>query len=129
MALDLIIAIGGQCRALRPFDLRYAVRYFSRAQKAAVASALEDPCLNMVRCFLLMAFYMLGACRRNAAFMYVGIAAQASSALGLHVTEQYRNFTVTERSVRYVFITRLCFRQQYVRLPRLMVWFFLAYVR
>ncbi|KAJ9617811.1 uncharacterized protein PV06_06239 [Exophiala oligosperma] len=100
VALDLIIAIGGQCRALRPFDLRYAVRYFSRAQKAAVASALEDPCLNMVRCFLLMAFYMLGACRRNAAFMYVGIAAQASSALGLHVTEQYRNFTVTERSVR-----------------------------
>ncbi|KIW17522.1 hypothetical protein PV08_04716 [Exophiala spinifera] len=100
VALDLVVAIGGQCRALGPHDLRYAVRCFSRAQKAAMASALEDPCLDMVRCFLLMAFYMLGACRRNAAFMYVGIAAQASSALGLHVTEEYRHFTVAERSVR-----------------------------
>jgi hypothetical protein len=101
-ALDVIIAIGGQCRAQSTYDLLYAVRCFSRAQKVATASALEDPCLDMVRCFLLMAFYMLGACRRNAAFMYLGIASQASSALGLHVTEQYRHFRVPERSIRYV---------------------------
>ncbi|KAK5461229.1 hypothetical protein LTS15_003292 [Exophiala xenobiotica] len=99
-ALDVMIAIGGQCRAQSTYDLRYAVRCFSRAQKVATASALEDPCLDMVRCFLLMAFYMLGACRRNAAFMYLGIASQASSALGLHVTEQYRHFRVPERITR-----------------------------
>jgi hypothetical protein len=54
----------------------------------------------MVRCFLLMTFYMLGACRRNAAFMYLGIANQASSALGLHVTEQYRHFDLDEKILR-----------------------------
>lgn len=100
-ALDLVIAIGGQCRAAGPLDLRYAVRYFSRAQKRALAGGLEDPCLDMVRCFLLMTFYMLGACRRNAAFLYLGIASQASSALGLHVTEQYRHFSMKDQSVRY----------------------------
>lgn len=61
---------------------------------------LEDPCLDMVRCFLLMAFYMLGACRRNAAFMYIGVAAKAASALGLHVTEQYHHFAPAIQSVR-----------------------------
>lgn len=99
-ALDLVIAIGGQCRASNPLDLRYAVRYFSRAQKAALAGGLEDPCLDMVRCFLLMTFYMLGACRRNAAFLYLGVASQASSALGLHVTEQYRHFSMRDQSLR-----------------------------
>ncbi|KAH0842483.1 putative Fungal specific transcription factor [Fonsecaea pedrosoi] len=99
-ALDLIVAIGAQCRAADQSDRQYAVRLFSRAQKMALASGLEDPCLDMVRCFLLMTFYMLGACRRNAAFMYMGIASQAASALGLHVTEQYRHFNVSDQNVR-----------------------------
>ncbi|OAP56024.1 hypothetical protein AYL99_10176 [Fonsecaea erecta] len=99
-ALDLIIAIGAQCRAADQYDRQYAVRLFSRAQKTALAGGLEDPCLDMVRCFLLMTFYMLGACRRNAAFMYMGIASQAASALGLHVTEQYRHFSASDQSVR-----------------------------
>ncbi|EXJ53745.1 uncharacterized protein A1O5_12994 [Cladophialophora psammophila CBS 110553] len=99
-ALDLIVAIGAQCRAADQFDRQYAVRLFSRAQKTALAGGLEDPCLDMVRCFLLMTFYMLGACRRNAAFMYMGIASQAASALGLHVTEQYRHFNASDQSVR-----------------------------
>jgi len=102
IAFDLIVAIGGQCRASSPTDLRYAVRCFTRAQKAALAGMLEDPCLDMVRCFLLMAFYMLGACRRNAAFMYLGVASKAASALGLHVTEQYRHFPTQVQSIRSV---------------------------
>ena len=61
---------------------------------------LEDPSIDMVRCFLLMTFYMLGACRRNAAFMYLGVASQASSALGLHVTEEYRHFDAEIQIVR-----------------------------
>ncbi|KAK5178165.1 hypothetical protein LTR44_009471 [Exophiala sp. CCFEE 6388] len=99
-ALDLTLALGGQCRASGPGDLRYASKCFMRAQKATLAGYLEDPCLNMARCFLLMAFYMLGACRRNSAFMYLGIASQASSALGLHVTEQYRHFNQHDQSIR-----------------------------
>lgn len=51
-----------------------------------------------------MAFYMLGACRRNAAFMYIGVASKAASALGLHVTDQYRHFSTQVQSVRYLFV-------------------------
>lgn len=63
--------------------------YFRRAQKQAFASMLEDPQVDMVRAFLLMAFYMLGQCRRNTAFMYLGIAARAAVALGLHSRDSY----------------------------------------
>ncbi|EXJ65517.1 hypothetical protein A1O7_01858 [Cladophialophora yegresii CBS 114405] len=99
-ALDLMVSIGAQCRASDALDHRYASTLFSRAQKAVLGDGLEDPSIDMVRCFLLMTFYMLGACRRNAAFMYLGIASQASSALGLHVTEQYRHFSVGDQNVR-----------------------------
>lgn len=40
--------------------------------------------MDLVRVFVLMSFYMLGACRRNAAFMYLGVASRAAVALGLH---------------------------------------------
>lgn len=99
-SFELIIAIGGQCRAADSLDHRYAVRYFSRAQRAALVGRLEDPCLDMVRCYLLMTFYMLGACRRNAAFLYLGVASQASSVLGLHDTEQYHHFSLDEQKKR-----------------------------
>jgi hypothetical protein len=99
-ALDLMVSIGAQCRAADAVDHRYASTLFSRAQKSVMGDGLEDPSIDMVRCFLLMTFYMLGACRRNAAFMYLGIASQASSALGLHVTEQYRHFSVEDQIVR-----------------------------
>ncbi|KAJ9606220.1 hypothetical protein H2200_009181 [Cladophialophora chaetospira] len=100
VALDLIVSIGAQCRAESPLDHRYSTTLFSRAQKALMADGVEDPGIDLIRCFLLMTWYKLGACRRNAAFMYLGIASQASSALGLHVTEQHRLFNVEDQIVR-----------------------------
>ncbi|KAJ5102415.1 hypothetical protein NUU61_004637 [Penicillium alfredii] len=58
--------------------------FFARGQSRTFANLLEDPSMDLVRVFLLMAFYMLGSCRRNAAFMYLGVAARAAVALGLH---------------------------------------------
>lgn len=69
---------------------------------------LEDPNINIVRVFLLMAYYMLGSCRRNSAFMYLGIASRAAVSLGLHSKDSYENMTSVHRNNRYVeFITRL----------------------
>ena len=92
----LILAIGAQCRGSTPSDLKYAAAFLSRGQDLAFQDMLRDPSLDMVRDFLLMAFYMLGACHRNAAFMYLGVAAKAASALGLHRPEQYRNMSPDE---------------------------------
>ncbi|KAF2757414.1 hypothetical protein EJ05DRAFT_453212 [Pseudovirgaria hyperparasitica] len=86
----MVLAIGGQCRGIYPNDTKFAAHYFYKAQQFAFEGFLCDPSLNMIKLFLLMAFYMLGACRRNAAFMYLGVASKAANALGLHRKDQYR---------------------------------------
>ncbi|KAM6485264.1 hypothetical protein HDV62DRAFT_354524 [Trichoderma sp. SZMC 28011] len=87
-AIDLVIAIGAQCKS--PMDAQQiGPAYFRQAQQRAFAGMLEDPNIDMVRAFLLMAFYMLGHCRRNTAFMYLGIASRAAVALGMHSPHSY----------------------------------------
>ncbi|RGP80775.1 hypothetical protein FLONG3_1116 [Fusarium longipes] len=87
-SLDLVVAIGAQCESLSS-SRTIGQAYFRQARCQAFVGFLEDPDLDMVRTFLLMAFYMLGECRRNAAFMYLGVAAKAALALGLHCRESY----------------------------------------
>lgn len=101
-SLNMMLAIGSQCRAQSPFDEFNATRSFTCAQKWAFEGFLCDPSLDMVRVFLLMAFYMLGACHRNAAFMYLGIASKAACALGLHRKGQDKGLTHSECLARCV---------------------------
>ncbi|KAJ5352765.1 hypothetical protein N7452_001739, partial [Penicillium brevicompactum] len=82
--VDLMVAIGAQSRPNDPESLQTERFYFARGQQRAFANFLEDPSMDVVRVFVLMSFYMLGACRRNAAFMYLGVASRAAVALGLH---------------------------------------------
>jgi hypothetical protein len=82
--LDLKIAIGAQSCPNDPKTVQIERFYFARGQCRTFANMLEDPSLDLVRVFLLMSFYMLGACRRNTAFMYLGVASRAAVALGLH---------------------------------------------
>ncbi|KAF4781405.1 hypothetical protein HER10_EVM0011371 [Colletotrichum scovillei] len=80
---DMVMAIGAQCSSA-PEAQDHSFTFFRKAQKQAFSGLLEDPDLDMVRLFLLMAFYMLGNCRRNTAYMYISIAVRAALALGLH---------------------------------------------
>lgn len=98
--LYLVIAIGGQCRGSCHLDLQYAAHYFAKGQAIAFEGMLKDPSITMVRIFLLMTFYMLGACHRNAAYMYLGVASKAAAALGLHVAKQYEGLSDDEYIVR-----------------------------
>lgn len=99
-SLHLMIAIGAQCRGRVEVDLSRAVKHFCIARKTALAGMLEDPTVSVVRIFLLMAFYMLGACRRNSAFMYIGIASKAADIIGLHLSAHIKHLSVTERGIR-----------------------------
>ncbi|KAE8320305.1 hypothetical protein BDV41DRAFT_559749 [Aspergillus transmontanensis] len=99
-AVYMMIAIGAQCQGRTQEDLICAARYFCQARKMVFGGFLEDPTVYMARDFLLMAFYMFGACRRNAAFMYIGVAARASIVLGLHVSGQYRQMPAEDRARR-----------------------------
>lgn len=100
ICLYMMIAIGAQCRG-QPTDSPKAFRYFSEARKLSFQGFLTDLTLNMARAFVLMAFYMFGACRRNAAFMYLGIATKAASVLGLHMSDQFQSLSEEERDLRY----------------------------
>jgi hypothetical protein len=80
-----MIAIGAQSCPDEPENVQIERFFVERGQRRAFANMLEDPSLDLVRVFLLLSFYMFGACRRNAAFMYLGVASRAAVALGLHV--------------------------------------------
>lgn len=87
-SLDLVVAIGAQCKPNE--DSQNIGRAFFRgAQRQALSEMIQDPDLDMVRTYLLMAFYMLGECRRNTAYMYLSVAARAAIALGLHSPSSY----------------------------------------
>ncbi|KAK9792786.1 putative Zn(2)-C6 fungal-type domain-containing protein [Seiridium cardinale] len=95
-----MIAIGAQCRGRDDDERVTAARYFSKARQLAFESMLQDPTTNMARAFLLMAFFMFGACRRNTAFMFIGVASKAAVVLGLHVSGQYKYLSPEERDMR-----------------------------
>ena len=98
--IHAIIAIGAQCRANGLSDLQCERFHLAKAQKAAFEHMLEHPSIEMVRVFLLLAFYLFGACRRNGAFMYIGVAARAAHCLGLHQDESYKELSESEKLSR-----------------------------
>ncbi|KAF1842938.1 uncharacterized protein K460DRAFT_340538 [Cucurbitaria berberidis CBS 394.84] len=104
---DLVIAIGAQCQSLASSQ-NAGERYFRRAQLAAFSTMLEDPSIDMVRTFLLMSFYMLGQCRRNKAFMYLGIATRAATSTGLHNSGSYSGTCNLETHLRAQVWMSLC---------------------
>lgn len=99
-----MIAIGFQVRGRSKDDLVRASKYFTHGRKLAFEKMLEDATVNLVRAFILLAFYMFGACRRNSAFMYLGVAAKSADILGLHAAAQNKRMTKTERDSRFVHI-------------------------
>ncbi|KAG5927096.1 hypothetical protein E4U53_002927 [Claviceps sorghi] len=103
----MVVAIGAQCKsASSAQDIGRS--YFRQAQSNAFVDMLEDPDIDVVRLFVLMAFYLLGECRRNTAFMYLGIATRAAVALGLHSRESYQDLHAAAQSLRLRVWFSLC---------------------
>ncbi|GKZ35532.1 hypothetical protein AbraIFM66950_006194 [Aspergillus brasiliensis] len=87
-AICVALAIGAQVRG-SDGDSLIANDYFRRARQVAFTDMLMGQNIGTVRLFLLMTFYMLGACHRNAASMFLGVAARAAVILELHTPEGY----------------------------------------
>ncbi|KAJ0415190.1 hypothetical protein BJY00DRAFT_293847 [Aspergillus carlsbadensis] len=104
---DIMIAIGAQSSKNDSAITRVERYFFTRAQQCAFAGMLENPSFDLIRLFILMAFYMMGACRRNAAFMYLGVAARAAAALGLHLTD-FASLELDEQQKRMRVWMSLC---------------------
>ena len=79
----LTLAIGAQ---VCPQDRdNLADDLFAYGRRLTVEHLMEEPSLPTVHAYNLITMYMLGACRRNGAFMQLGTSVRAAYALGLHV--------------------------------------------
>lgn len=77
-----------------------AEMFLARGRELVAASFMDDPSVMTIQSYALITFYMLSACRRNGAFMLLGIAVRAAYALGLHRGDISRLFERKERETR-----------------------------
>jgi Fungal specific transcription factor domain/Fungal Zn(2)-Cys(6) binuclear cluster domain len=95
----LVLAIGAQVQLDSGIE-DAAERYFNHGRKLVMASLLEEPSTLTIQASCLICFYLLTACRRNAAFMLFGVASRAAYALGLHRSDITKLFEFRERRTR-----------------------------
>jgi len=94
----LVLAIGARNRSTDDDDL--SERFFSRGRGLAISSFMDDPSVLTVQSYVLITFFLLSSCRRNGAFMLLGIAIRAAYALGLHRSDISALFESRERRTR-----------------------------
>lgn len=94
----LILSIGAQTCPEDKDEL--AERYFNYGRFLTASSVMDDPSLSTVGAYVLITMYLLGASRRNAAFMYLGIAVRAAYALGIHRGDIGSLFSPAEYTTR-----------------------------
>ena len=78
----LILAIGAQTSP--GHQDKFAETIFTYGRYLTARDCMEDASLLTVQSYALITMYLLGASRRNAAFMHLGIAVRAAYAIGLH---------------------------------------------
>ncbi|KAF4982272.1 hypothetical protein FZEAL_2058 [Fusarium zealandicum] len=78
----LVLAIGAQTGPEDKDEL--AETLFNYGRYLTVETLMEDPGIITIQAFCLIAMYLLGGSRRNAAFMYLGMGVRAAYAIGLH---------------------------------------------
>lgn len=93
----LVLAIGAQ---VTDIDQTTAEKYFLSGRQLAFAAFTETPSISTIQSYILITMYMLGACRRNGAFMNMGIALRAAYAVGIHRKEANALFCTRERRAR-----------------------------
>ncbi|CAG8079888.1 unnamed protein product [Penicillium olsonii] len=93
----LVLAIGAQVSSI---DQSVAEQYFGSGRQLAFSAFQETPSIHTIQSYILVSMYMLGACRRNGAFMNLGIALRAAYAVGIHRKDANALFCGRERRAR-----------------------------
>ncbi|KAL4944327.1 hypothetical protein BDV06DRAFT_210334 [Aspergillus oleicola] len=93
----LVLAIGAQ---VSDTNQTQAEQYFVSGRQLAFSAFTETPSLYTIQSYVIISMYMLGACRRNGAFMNLGIALRAAYAVGIHRKDANSLFTARERRAR-----------------------------
>lgn len=94
----LVLAIGAQTV---PEDLdELAERLFNYGRFLTMSGVMEDISIVTAQANILITTYLLGASRRNAAFVYLGSAVRTAHVLGLHRSDVNAFFGQAEYAVR-----------------------------
>ena len=93
----LVMAIGAQTSDINQTS---AEQYFVSGRQLAFSAFTETPSIYTIQSYVLISMYMLGACRRNGAFMNLGIALRAAYAVGIHRRDANALFCARERRAR-----------------------------
>ncbi|KAJ5520660.1 hypothetical protein N7463_001113 [Penicillium fimorum] len=93
----LVLAIGAQ---VSDIDQTVAEQYFGSGRQLAFSAFQETPSIHTIQSYILVSMYMLGACRRNGAFMNLGVALRAAYAVGIHRKDANALFCGRERRAR-----------------------------
>ncbi|KAE8409938.1 coma-domain-containing protein [Aspergillus pseudonomiae] len=93
----LVLAIGAQ---VSDTNHTLAEKYFISGRQLAFSAFTETPSISTIQSYVLISMYMLGACRRNGAFMNLGIALRAAYAVGIHRKDANTLFCTRERRAR-----------------------------
>ncbi|PYI06200.1 coma-domain-containing protein [Aspergillus sclerotiicarbonarius CBS 121057] len=93
----LVLAIGAQ---VSDINQTLAEQYFVSGRQLAFSAFTETPSIHTIQSYVLISMYMLGACRRNGAFMNLGIALRAAYAVGIHRKDANALFCARERRAR-----------------------------
>ena len=96
----LALAVGAQARAQEEADDLMAERCFAYGRQIAMFTLVDDASLLTVQAFILITYYMIAACRRNAAFVSLGIAIRTAYTLGIHLHETNVAFVPDEGVAR-----------------------------
>ncbi|KAL5345270.1 hypothetical protein ACLOAV_009640 [Pseudogymnoascus australis] len=92
----LALAIGALSKSQNYEDEELAEQYFGYGRELATANLMDEPSLLTVQAFLLISYYMVASCRRNAAFINLGVAVRAAYTLGIHRHEANAAFVKRE---------------------------------
>ncbi|KAH6867162.1 hypothetical protein B0T10DRAFT_502653 [Thelonectria olida] len=94
----LIFAIGSQtCPGNRD---NTAEQYFSYGRFLTDFQNMENPTISTIQAHVLITMYLLGASRRDAAFMHLGIAVRAGYVLGTHRRDINAQYDAPEYAIR-----------------------------
>ena len=94
----LVFAIGAQTCPDNRDDI--AEKYFNYGRFLTASTLIDDPSIPAIQANTLIAIYLLGASRRNAAFMSLGTAVRAAYALGIHRGDTNAFFDPAEYALR-----------------------------
>lgn len=94
----LILAVGAQ--ASPDFTDDQAELYFNTGRYLAMMHFIDKPTIVGVQCYLLITMFLLGASRRDAAFLNFGYAERAAYTLGIHRRNVSRVFSKAEYLAR-----------------------------